>query len=201
MTELPATESFRAFADRLGCKPGYVTQLKRTGRLALTEDGRRVRVAESLQLIASTRDPAKDGVRARHAAGRGQAMTLPTETSLGDVGAGDADDMGQPTTTADPLYLRRTKAQAEREEALVRKALRDEQVEMGALMRRDDVLSFVADAVVQVRGRLELMPAVLSPQLAATDDEDVVRVKLQDAIEQACEELARKFSSIGKVEA
>lgn len=202
MAELPETEAFREFAARLGCKPGYVTQLKQSGRLVLTEDGRRVRVAESLQLIASTRDPAKEGVRARHAAARGQGAVSvaqpPALTTAGDDGGEDADF---PVVPADPLSLRRAKAQAEREEALARKALREEQVEMGGLMVKDDVLSFVAGAVVQLRSRLELLPAVLAPQLAATDDEDTVRVKLRDGIEQALEELARKFSGIGRAEA
>jgi len=203
MTEQPATETFRAFARRMNWKPSYVTELKQSGRLVLTDDGRQVRVAESLQLIADTRDPAKLGVRARHAAARGQAMgSLPDDAYPPD-GAGDdvPDDPDMPPTPADPLYLRRTKAQAEREEALVRKALREEQVEMGALLQRDEVLSFVADAIVQLRSRLELLPAVLSPQLAATDDEDAIRTKLRDDIEQACEELARKFAAIDKAEA
>lgn len=199
MTELPETEAFREFAARLGCKPGYVTQLKQSGRLALTEDGRRVRVAESLALIASTRDPAKDGVRARHAAARGQgAVASARPQSLASEGDDDAD---YPVVPADPLSLRRAKAQAEREEALARKALREEQVEMGGLMVKDEVLSFVADAIVQLRSRLELLPAVLAPQLAATDDEDAVRAKLRDGIEQALEEVARKFSNLGRATA
>jgi hypothetical protein len=205
MADLPETEAFRAFAARLGSKPSYVTELKKTGRLVLTEDGRRVRVAESLQLIAATRNPAKAGVAARHAAARDR---VPPAATPGDIGAqrpapGDGQDEPepeQPPSTADPLYLRRTKAQAEREEALARKALREEQVEMGALLPRDEVLSFVADAIVQLRSRLELMPSVLSPQLAATDDEDAIRVQLRDGIEQTCTELARKFDAIGKVD-
>ncbi|UZW62744.1 hypothetical protein [Lysobacter enzymogenes] len=201
MPELPETEAFREFAARLGCKPGYITALKHSGRLALTEDGRRVRVAESLQLIASTRDPAKEGVRARHAVARGQGTASPVPSP--SVSAGDDDDEAAdlPLVPADPLSLRRAKAQAEREEALARKALREEQVEMGGLMVKDQVLSFVADAIVQLRSRLELLPVVLAPQLAATDDEDVVRVKLRDGIEQALDELTKKFSMVGRVEA
>lgn len=201
MTELPGTEGFRAFADRLGYKPGYVTQLKQSGRLVLTEDGRRVRVAESLKLIAETRDPTKLGVRARHAAARDLGMSAASVDEPRMSGESDADTVDLPAMPADPLYLRRTKAQAEREEALARKALRDEQVEMGALLVKDEVQAVVADAVVQLRSRLELLPAVLSPQLAATDDEDAIRVKLRDGIEQAFEELARKFASIGRAEA
>ncbi|MHB1057267.1 MAG: hypothetical protein ACYC0F_05225 [Rhodanobacter sp.] len=199
MADLPETEGFREFASRLGCKPGYVTALRQAGRLVLTEDGRRVRVAESLQLIASTRDPAKEGVRARHAAARGPASAPAPIAPPADDGA--IPDADSPAFPVDPLSLRRSRAQAEREEALARKALRDEQLEMGGLMQRDEVVASAADAIVQLRSRLELLPAVLAPQLAATDDEDVVRQKLRDGIEQALEELARKFTSIGKSEA
>jgi len=198
MTDLPETEAFRQFADRLGCKPSYVTALRHAGRLVLTEDNRRVRVAESLKLISDTRDPAKVGVRARHAAERETEVPAALADDPPDSGADDADTPLAPT---DPLSLRRAKAQAEREEALARKALREEQVELGGLMPRDEVLSAVADSVVQLRSRLEVLPSVLAPQLAATDDEDVVRVKLRDGIEQALSELAAKFASIGRAEA
>lgn len=202
MRELPETEAFREFAARLGCKPGYVTALRRAGRLVLTDDERRVRVAESLHLIAATRDPAKEGVRARHASARVHAMAPALAADVAATeGDGEPDDSEPPVYPVDPLSLRRAKAQAEREEALARKALREEQVEMGGLMARDEVLANVADAIVQLRSRLELLPAVLAPQLAATDDEDDVRVKLRDGIEQALEELARKFSSMGKADA
>jgi len=201
MGDLPATEGFREFAARIGCKPGYVTALRHAGRLVLTDDGKRVRVADSLQLIASTRDPAKAGVRARHASARGQGATPAPSAPPSVAEESEPNDPDAVVFPVDPLSLRRAKAQAEREEALARKALRDEQVEMGGLMPRDEVLATVADVTVQLRSRLELLPAVLAPQLAATDDEDAVRLKLRDGIEQALEELARKFASIGRAEA
>lgn len=200
MSELPETEAFREFANRLGCKPGYVTQLRQAGRLVLSEDGRRVCVAESLQLIASTRDPAKQGVRAHHAATRGQGASSP-EPAQAPTADANGVDPGPLPDLADPLSLRRAKAQAEREEALARKALREEQVEMGELLSRVDVVAVVDDAVVQLRRRLELMPAVLAPELAAMADEDAVRVKLRDNIEQALGDLARKFGEWARADA
>jgi hypothetical protein len=201
MGDLPATEGFREFAARLGCKPGYVTALRHAGRLVLTDDGKRVRVADSLQLIASTRDPAKAAVRACHASARGQGAPPAPSAPSSATEESETNDPDAVVFPVDPLSLRRAKAQAEREEALARKALRDEQVEMGGLMVRDEVLATVADVTVQLRSRLELLPAVLAPQLAATDDEDAVRLKLRDGIEQALEELARKFTGLGKVDA
>ena len=75
----PATASLKEFARILGgVKPGYVSQLKRDGRLVMAEDGKRVQVAESLQLIKDTRDPSKLGAVRRHAAARAAETSAPT---------------------------------------------------------------------------------------------------------------------------
>ncbi|TAA18218.1 hypothetical protein EA658_13815 [Pseudoxanthomonas winnipegensis] len=199
----PETEGFRAFADRLGVKPSYVTELRKAGRLVLTDDGRAVRVAASLDRIQATRNPAHEGVRARHAAARDarpiDASPAPPDEAVDAAqapaaGSSDADDL--PFNS--PHQMRRAKALADKEEALARKALREEQVEMGQLLVRDETLAAVADAVVMLRSRLELLPPTLAPRLAALDDEDQVRVLLRDEIEQALEELARKFAALGR---
>jgi hypothetical protein len=67
------TATFLEFASRFGWKQSYVTQLKKDGRLALTGDGKAIRVAESLALIETTRDPSRAGVAARHAQARTKA--------------------------------------------------------------------------------------------------------------------------------
>ena len=66
----PETSTFGEFAKIARFKASYVTQLKNDNRLVLTDDGKRVRVAESLARIAATKDPSKAGVAARHAAAR-----------------------------------------------------------------------------------------------------------------------------------
>ncbi|CBA14744.1 hypothetical protein [Xanthomonas albilineans] len=204
--DLPETESFREFADRIGTKPSYVTELRKAGRLVLTKDGRRVCVAASLDRIQSTRNPAHAGVRARHAATRDATPALPIPhppTDAPEAAQADAsaaiDDDDLPFNA--PHQMRRAKALADKEEALARKALREEQVEMGQLLVRDETLAAVTDAVVMLRSRLELIPPTLAPRMAALSDEDQVRVLLRDEIEQALEDLARKFSAIGKVPA
>lgn len=199
------TMGLREFAAHLKVKPGYVTQLKEAGRLVLSEDGRRVRVAESIALIEATRDPAKVGVTARHAAARAQAATA---VSLGQraaaTGADSADDE-TPAAFTDPVAdshaRRRAKALADKEEALARKQLRDEQIELKQLLRVDEVLGAIADAATTLRTSLETLPATLAPELAATSSEDRIRVLLGDAIEARLGELARKFGAIGRAEA
>lgn len=196
MTAAPETLGFREFAARLGCKPGYVTELRKAGRLVLTEDGKRVLVAASLQLIADSRDPAKAGVAARHADARGQAVTAPT----GEGGEDRFDDGIDGTGPHASFSRRRAKAAAEREEALARKALRDEQVELGQLLPLDDVVAAVGSTLTTLRTSLQNLPSSLAPELAATTGEERARVLLGDAIEHALEECARKLNAIGKGE-
>ena len=186
--------TLRQFARLLDVQPSYVTQLKSEGRLVLDEAGR-VLVVASQQRIRDTADPAKDGVRAHHAAARAAAEGEGAEEQGAVVAAAGGD------SADDPIALRRSRAQAEKAEAEARKALRDEQLELGQLLRRDDVVPACAAAVATLRNGLENLSNILAPELAAETDEGKVRVILADAIEHALDELSRQFAAIGKVEA
>ena len=200
----PETAGFREFATLMGFRPSYVTELKAKGHLVLTDDGRRVRVAESRQLLADLADPAKAGVAARHAATRAAAKPSPSPAPGAGQGATTGDDESDGASTTfepdSPFARRRAKAQAEREEALARKALRDEQIELGQLLQRDEVLPEIAAAVTTFRTSLENLAATLAPQLAAIDDEARAKVMLDTGFEHALEELARRFAQIGRTE-
>lgn len=198
----PETAGFREFSVLLGCKPGYVTQLRKAGRLVLTSDGKRVLVAESRQLIEETRDPSKAGVSARHAAKRAEKAASPAQpseklapASAGQGGEGGDSDFVPP---ADPHAKRRAKALADKEEALARKALRDEQIELGRLLDVDQVREVVAGAVATMRTSLENIPIALAPELAAANSEDRVRALLVEAIEHGLGECARKLGALAK---
>lgn len=200
-TATPETLGFREFATRNGWKASYVTELKAANRLVLTPDRRRVLVADSLRLIEDTRDPSKAGVAARHAAARGSAnpsLSVHAEAGQGGPdGDDDADDRA-PVAPNDPLALRRARAQAEIQEAALRKALREEQQELGELLQRDDVLAMIADAITTLRTGLENLPNTLSASLAAEQAEERCRVILANGIEHALEELARRCGGIGR---
>lgn len=184
--------TLRQFARLLDVRPSYVTQLKAEGRLVLDEAGR-VLVAASRQRIADTADPAKDGVRARHAAVR--------EAGQGErQGEDDAGAGGAAAYSDDPIALRRSRALAEKAEAEARKALRDEQIELGQLLARDDVLHATRAAAAELRGALEVLPISLAPLLAAEPDEGRCRVLLADAIEHALDQLSRQFAAIAKAD-
>lgn len=205
----PGTASFAGFARAIGVKASYVTALKEADRLVLTEDGKRVWVEESRALIRETADGAKAGVAARHAAKRGQGVVVAAAgrqvPASGADGADDADPDGEaPVNLADPVESsharRRTKALADKAEADARKALRDEQIELGQLLQAEDVEHAVRSAVVTFRGALENLPNTIAPELAAIDDEGRVRVVLAEALENALGELARRFGQLAKAE-
>ena len=202
--QLPDTLGFREFATLMGFRASYVTELKGKGHLVLTDDGRRVRVAESRQLLADLANPTKAGVAARHAATRAAAKPSPSLAPGAGKGSASGDDEADdaPTTFEpdSPFAKRRAKAQAEREEALARKALRDEQVELGQLLQRDDVLPQIAAAVTTFRTSLENLAATLAPQLAAMEDEARCKVLIDTSFEHALEELSRRFAQIGRTE-
>lgn len=190
----PVEMGLREFANSRGWKPSYVTQLKQAGRLVLTADKRRVLVAESLRLIKDTADPSKAGVAARHAKTRNSAPASPSPAK----DAKDDEAGFDPVVYTDPLAIRRAKAQAETEEAKARKALRDEQVELGELLKRDDVLAAIGDAVTTLRTSLQNLPTTLAPELAATTEEGRCQVLLANGIEHVLEELSRKFANVGR---
>jgi hypothetical protein len=203
----PGTASLTGFARIIGVKPSYITELKTAGRLVLTADGKRVRVEESRALIKSTSDPARAGVVARHAAARGRAAATPAPaagmaTTTGETG--DDADQESARVYTDPVEeshaRRRTKALADKAEADARKALRDEQIELGQLLPAEEVEHAVRGAVVTFRGALENLPNTIAPELAAISDEGRVRVVLAESLEHALDELARKFGQLARSE-
>ena len=197
----PETAGFREFAALAGFKPSYVTELRKVGRLVLTGDGKRVRVAESLALIEQTRDPAKAGVAARHAATRAAAASTTTPSPAGD----DSDAQDPPVDVTDPVQAshagRRAKALADKAETDAKAADRDYRISLGELLEAAQVEQAARSAAVTFRGALENLPNTLAPQLSAMTDEGRIRVVLSEAFEHALEELARKFAGIARTEA
>ncbi len=195
----PAVLGFREFARRQNWKPGYVTELRKAGRLVLTDDGSGVRVAESLALIEETRDPARAGVAARHAAQRAVVATAAGQAADSD----DSADLGDDVPASGPAgghQLRRAKALADKAETDAKAAERDYQLSMGELLRADDVVAALRGGFATLRGALENLGNKYAPELAATGDEARIRVLLNEAIEHELTELNRQFSAIAKSE-
>lgn len=181
----PAALTQKAFAEHIGCRPSYVTKLKKDGRLVIGDDGL-VRVAESIARIEATRDPAKRAVAERHATERGAALQAP-------AGEGTDKATEDPAVLANPDYqaarAKREHFAAEREEMRYRQ-------EAGELLVAVEVEGEVASILTELRTRLEALPDTLGPQLAPITDEQQVRTRLAEEIEMALGEVARRMGEV-----
>lgn len=195
----PEVASFADFAGIARVRASYVTRLKADGRLVLTEDGKQVRVAESLQRIQATRDPGKAGVAARHAAARGAqvgegagggAIAPPAPN-----GAPAADDPARGEAEGEQGY-QHWRARNERAKALASE--RENAIAEGKLLAASEVEAAIASAATTLRGRMESLPATLGPQLAVITDEAQLIATLAEAIEHMLEEVARQFAVVGR---
>lgn len=193
MTERPAELTRSEFATLAGYKPSYVTELAKSGRLVLTEDGRRVRVAESLALIEATRDPARQGVADRHAAARAASDAAGEGEATADAPDAPA---GEPAPESSAYHTNR----AQREYWLAKAAERDYRKSTRELMERAEVLPMLAEAATQFRKHAEQLRDTLSPVLAAEPTEAGCRRILGDEIELMLTELARAFAAIAHAE-
>jgi hypothetical protein len=194
---LPETASFAEFATLAGVKKSYVTALRQADRLVLTADGKRVRVAESFARIQETEDPARAGVRARHAASRASTTPCPAPAPGAPPapaeGNGEGDEAGDEERGDSFQHWRKRN---ERAKALA--AERDNRVRDRELLEADEVTATVTGAVTVLRNRLEALADVLGPQLAAVDDEARCRGLVAEAVEHALEETARQFATMAK---
>lgn len=197
MTDTAPDLSFKAFADHLGCRPSYVTELRKSGRLVLTDDGKRVRVAESLERIQATRNPARADVGQRHAAAREAKAAAVAETVPED---GPRADAATATAAADKIGNSYQAARAVKERYLAMSAKRDYEISIGNLLPAGDVRHAIAAAVTTLRTDLENLPDSLAPGLAAETDEARVRLLLADEIEHILGNLAARFEKIAKEE-
>lgn len=185
----PETVTPREFAQRMGFKPHYGHQLAKDGRLVFAPDGKRVLLAESIARFESTKDPSRQGVADRHAAGRVAPAPEPAQPH-----AEPEDDTGgdAPMYDFQTAKAKREHWAAEREHAAWRK-------EAGELMERADVVAAFADAGATLRGKLEAWAAMLPPQLAGRD-EAAIRATIADQVEQLLRDLADKFSRLAEKE-
>lgn len=68
----------------------------------------------------------------------------------------------------------------------------------GSLMIAADVLAVVANAATTLRTRLESIPDILAPQIAAVSDEQQIRAILSDQVETLLAEVSAQFTALSK---
>ncbi len=189
------TATFAEFAALASYKQSYVRQLRKEGRLVLTEDGKAVRVAESMQLIAATRDPSKAGVAERHAAARAAAQAAAQAQADEGDSQDDADDKPR---VYDSHAERRAKALADDAEESARRKRRENEIEEGRLLWRDQIEPAIGQAFGRLRQALESTAHELAPELAAIDDEDRVIAVLTDRYERLLGNLSRDLAGLAQ---
>lgn len=166
------------FAKHIGATRGYITQLKSAGRLVM--QGNKVDVEASIKLIADTKDMAKEGVSQRHELERkGQGTEKATA----------------PTSSSGSRFQ---SAKARREEANAELAEIELATLRGTLMVAEDAKLAVSNGDAIVRNRLEALPDMLAPQLAAESDEQKIRSLLMDQMEYLLSDLSRTFNGMAK---
>lgn len=191
---IPATATLKQFAAIAGFRSvGRVHELRKEGKLVLTDDGL-VRVAESIALIAATRDPSKAGVVERHAAERAAKEAAQEPAS-------DSDDSAQ-AEALPSLYgshaERRAKALADDAEESARRKRRENEIEEGRLLWRDQIEPAIGQAFGRLRQALESTAHELAPELAAIDDEDRVIAVLTDRYERLLGNLSRDLAGLAQ---
>jgi hypothetical protein len=177
------TMSQAAFARRIGMSRQHVTNMKQRGELVM--DGDQVDVEASEARMADFKDPSKQPVADRHAAERVQKADAPPEPAIPDPVAGRAGSAYQ-------------QARAMREKYAAMDAKTEWEKKNRNLLPADEVRGAVADGDAMVRNRLEALPDILAPQLAAIGDEQKIRALLQDYIEQTLTEISRSFYDLAK---
>lgn len=168
----------RQFAERLGFKAHYGNQLAKDGRLVFAPDGKHVLLAESLARFEATKDPSRQGVADRHAAGRAaQAAPAPEREPTSDATApgDDEEEGGIALYNFHGAKAKREHWAAEREHAAYRK-------EAGELIELVTHVAALADLGATVRAKLEAWAPMLAPQLVGRDEAGL-RAVIADQVE------------------
>lgn len=181
MTETVCTNG--EFARRIGVKPGYVTQLRKAGRLVLADDGKRILAEASEALIEATRDPSSSHVAERWRAARA------------DKAAGSAPAQTE-TVAADRVPVDYQSARALREHYQALRAEMDYRREAGRLVDAAEVAAVIEDMLTTLRQVLESLPVTVGSMLAAEQDEARCVALLRDEISRMLRELARRAQQL-----
>lgn len=190
--------TFAEFAEIARVRRSYVTQLKQDDRLVLSDDGKRVRVKASLQLIEDTRDPSKAGVRARHQVER-ERVTEPRVENVPPTAPADSlrddDEDDEPAGRHGASFQA---SRAVRERYLAAAAKRDYDLSMGKLLDAAATLEAVAGAITMLRSRLSQIGATHAAELAIATDEGACQTIVEDAFEHAMSECERELLKVAQ---
>lgn len=193
--ELPAVMKRAAFAQHIGVRRGYVTQLAKEGRLVCDAQGR-VLVPESLERIEATKSPDKAHVADRWEEHRsGQGAEAQESVAAADSKAPDQPDAAP---AAGPLgRITYTDARSLREQYQVLTAKADYEARMCQLCAVDDVQRAGADVGATIRTQHESLADRLAPELASADTPERCYAILADAFEESLRDISGMLQRLG----
>lgn len=209
----PETMGIGEFARLLNRRQSYISQLKKEGRLVLSGDGRRVRVAESIARIQATSDPSRQGVAQRHARQRAERAALaqpgaPQAAAAQALAVVDADhedgDDSDPELQDNADYQ---SARAMRERWNARRARREYLEAARELIPVSEHNAAFGRIGAATRHALEALCSTLPPQLMGCADEHAIRTRLREEIDATlaglsalASELARQIKQGGGID-
>lgn len=191
MSEAKPEMGFAEFARHIGVRPSYVTQLKREGRLVLSDDGKAVRAAESLARIQETRDPSKAAVAARHAAARASAAQTVADAPPPSAPPPPDDDLDA------GLQIRHDyqAARAKREYLAAETAELEFRKKAGELIEVSALQPVLADAAATICASLDRIEHDLVPALKGLSEEEM-RLHVREYIDSVRADLSESFAKM-----
>lgn len=175
------------FASHLGRHRSYVTELKQKGLIVMRAG--KVDVEASEKLMTELADPAKQAVADRHEENRQHKSE---DSADGQIDTKEKGIFGR------AIIEQRRKIQLNIDNEKLIEVRRKNKIEAGQLLITDEARAAVADGDAIIRNRLESLPDVLAPQLAAETDEQKIRMLLFDQVEQLLSDLSRSFYQLAK---
>lgn len=164
------------FARLIGVAKSYVTELKKAGRLVITDDGM-VDVEESKKRIEQTAEPSREDVASRWKNEREARAVQSHQQDRQD------DKIGNSYQTA----------RAIKEKYAAMSAKLEYERAIGKLIEKDEVSKTIEDVVSIIRQALENMPHRASADLVGKDL-DAIRATLKQQVHGALSEMERVFS-------
>lgn len=188
------------FSAHLGYGRTYGYQLQKEGRLVLSDDGRRVLVAESIAKVRATEDPSKQGVAQRHATARLQKGVAPSAPALphGEGLESDADGDAVPAEGPVPPGFDFQVAKAKREHFAALEAEASYRARVKELLEASEVRAVLNEVMTVLRTSIEGIAHRVAPALAAEVDEANVRSLLSAEIRYALETASNSLSKLGR---
>jgi len=127
----------------------------------------------------------------------GRVRTAESDKLIAETANGDGRG-GPNQPAAENIGGSMQASRAVREKYLALTAKRDYEQSCGKLVEIDKVRAYVADAATTLRTRIESLPVMAGPLVAAESDEARCVALLREIVEQCLNELASKFSALSQ---